>query len=114
MPFINTKVSVKITEEKEKILASRLGKAIKCFPGKSEAWLMLNFEDNCKMYFQGNNTKPSAMLEISIYGSCTASACNVMTAEVTKIISEELAVPPDRIYVKYSATEHWGWNGSNF
>lgn len=114
MPFINTKTTVKISDDKEKRLAARLGSAIKNFPGKSEAWLMLNFEDNCKMYFQGDNSRPAAMIEVSVFGTCTAAACNAMTAEVTDIISGELDIPADRIYVKYSETKNWGWNGSNF
>ena len=46
MPFINSKVSVTISGEKEKELKCRLGEAISVIPGKSESWLMLNFEDN--------------------------------------------------------------------
>ena len=45
MPFINSKVTVKISEEREKELKSRLGQAISVIPGKSESWLMTGFED---------------------------------------------------------------------
>ena len=37
-----------------------------------------------------------------------------MTAAVTQILSEELSLAPDRIYVQYEEVNHWGWNGSNF
>lgn len=36
MPFINSKVNVKTTEEQQKELKTRLGKAISIIPGKSE------------------------------------------------------------------------------
>ncbi len=45
MPFIDSKVSVKITEEQEKELKTRLGQAISLIPGKSENWLMTGFEE---------------------------------------------------------------------
>ena len=45
MPFIDTKLNIKLTEEKEIALKKRLGEAIATFPGKSEYWLMLNFSD---------------------------------------------------------------------
>ena len=53
MPFINSRVTVKLSDEKEESIQSRLGKAIELIPGKSEEWLMLGFEDNYKLYFKG-------------------------------------------------------------
>ena len=43
MPCIQTKVSVKMTEQQEKTIKTELGKAISLIPGKSENWLMLTF-----------------------------------------------------------------------
>lgn len=37
-----------------------------------------------------------------------------MTEALTKILTEALSVPADRIYVRYEEVSHWGWNGSNF
>ena len=111
MPFINSKVSVKITEEQEKELKSRLGEAIALIPGKSESWLMTGFEDE---YFRGDNSQPVAFIEVSVYGSANSAAFSKLTAEMTKIFGEVLGIAADHIYVKYSATSDWGWNGSNF
>ena len=52
MPFIGNKVTAKISEEKEKIIKEKLGKAIELL-GKSEEYLMVGFEDNYKLYFAG-------------------------------------------------------------
>ena len=49
MPFINTKVTTEITKEKEEVLKAELGKAITLI-GKGEAYLMLGFEDNCRLW----------------------------------------------------------------
>ena len=73
MPFINTKVNVKITEEQERLLKGELGKAISLIGGKSESWLMLNFEDNNRMYFKGKNEYGIAFIEVKIYGRATAA-----------------------------------------
>ena len=53
MPFINVKTNTTITNESELKIKSQLGEAIKLI-GKSEAWLMINFEDKQKMYFRGD------------------------------------------------------------
>ena len=37
-----------------------------------------------------------------------------MTAAVTKIVSEELEIPAQRIYIQYEECSYWGWNGNNF
>ena len=114
MPFINTKTSVKITDEKRTEIKSLLGQAIRLIPGKSESWLMLGFEDNIKMYFKGDDSAPTAFIEVKIFGSASASDYDKLTAKITEIFNSTLAIPSDRIYVKYEEVEHWGWNGSNF
>lgn len=113
MPFINTKVNVSLTPEKKDSIAARYGKAASII-GKSESWLMLGFEDNCSLYFRGDKNAPIAYVDVSIYGSSSPSAFSKLTAEITKILGDELSVSPDHIYVKYSPVPDWGWNGGNF
>ena len=114
MPFINTKVSVELPKDKEASIKEKLGKAIALIPGKSESWLMLNFEDNCRMYFRGNGSQPAAFVEVKVYGGSNAAAFSQLTEAITGILNEELGIAPDHIYVQYQPTEHWGWNGANF
>ncbi|MBQ7500546.1 MAG: hypothetical protein IJT91_06595 [Clostridia bacterium] len=114
MPYISTKTTVSVSKEKETVLKEKLARALEKTIGKGEAWLMLSFEDNVRMWFKGGNSAPCAMIEIKIFGSASASKYEAMTAEVCRIMNEELGVPSDRVYVKYEECEHWGWNGSNF
>lgn len=114
MPYIQTKVNVKITQQAETALKVKLGQAITNIPGKSEQWLMLSFEDQATLYFQGSNEQPTAFVEVKIYGKAAPTAYDRMTAEITGILQEELGISPDHIYVKYEETSYWGWNGHNF
>lgn len=114
MPYIVAKVNVKISKEKEEALKKRLGQAIALIPGKSENYLMLSFEDGCKLYFGGKNNIGIAFVEVKLFGKAGNSVYDSMTAEITKIINEELGISPSAIYVKYEEVAHWGWNGSNF
>lgn len=114
MPFINSKVSVSLDDKKRETLKTELGKAIEIFPGKSEHWLMLNFEDNCSLYFQGDNSKPVAFIEVKVFGKITADSAEKMTKTLCDLFQKELAIPKDRIYVKYEEVNFWGWNGANF
>ena len=114
MPFIETKLNIRLTPEKEANIKEKLGKAISLFPGKSEYWLMLRFEDNCRMWFRGYNSFPIAMVQVQLFGSAEAAITEQMTAEICRILSEELSVQPDHIYINYSFSETWGWNNENF
>lgn len=113
MPFINTKYSQQITPEQEEQLKTELGKAVAII-GKSENWLMLNFEQNCSLYFGGEKAEKIAFVDVSIYSSAVPSTCNMLTKEICRLYGEVLGIPADKIYVKYSAAENWGWNGGNF
>lgn len=114
MPYIDSKVSIKITDEQEKELKTRFGKAIELLPGKSERWLMTGFADNYHLYFGGDNSRPTAYVEVSILGEGDGVSFNALTAEITKIFGEVLGIAPELVYIKYSGTQYWGWNGSNF
>lgn len=113
MPYIHTKTNVRISAEKEIVLKEKLGKAISEFPGKSEYWLMLNFTDNCHMWFRGYNNVPIAMVEVKIYGHAEADVCNRMTGIICRLFHEELNIPQEYIYVNYTFFDTWGWNGEN-
>jgi phenylpyruvate tautomerase PptA (4-oxalocrotonate tautomerase family) len=112
MPLITTKVSTQITQENEVSLKSKYGKAIELI-NKSESWLMVEFQDNCRMYFKGDNA-PSAMIEVDLFGKAADSGYDALTEKLTEIVEAELGIPKSRIYVKYSEIDHWGYSGFNF
>ncbi len=114
MPFINTKVNISVSEKQETEIKTALGKAISLIRGKSENWLMLNFEDNCRLYFRGDKTMPSAFIEVKIYGSASAKEYDDLTTKITEIISSVLNIQSSQIYVKYEEVEYWGYSGHNF
>lgn len=114
MPYIRTAVSTKITHEKEITLKERLGKAISLIPGKSEGSLMLEFNDNCHLYLGGKNDTPIGFVDVKLFGASTKEAYNSLTAEICKILEDELEIPQNKVYVKYDEVFNWGCNGKNF
>jgi phenylpyruvate tautomerase PptA (4-oxalocrotonate tautomerase family) len=113
MPFINVKTNTPVPANKAEAIKAALGQAITAIPGKSEHWLMVGIEPEQLLWFQGSDA-PAAMVEVSVFGSASPSACDEMTSRVCSILSDELGIAGNRIYVKYAATDQWGWNGSNF
>ncbi len=114
MPFINSKISTKISDAQEKEIKTRLGEAIAILPGKSESWLMVGFEPEYRLYFKGSNSEPLAYVEVSVYGNEDPAGFERLTGKICEIFKDVLGIKPENVYVKYDATKNWGWNGSNF
>ena len=114
MPYIKLTTTAKVGADKADALKARFGKAIESFPGKTENWLMVNIEDGRRMWFRGDASADTAMVEVDLFGGVSAPAGGRMTAELCRILREELGISPDRVYVKYAGYADWGWNGSNF
>ncbi len=112
MPFININTNFSVSKEQEVAVKTRLGKAIELIPGKSESWLMVGFEGEHPLYFRGSDSERIAFVEVSVYGRVSKQAADRLTAAITDILEQELAI--QQSYVKYEEAEIWGWNGSNF
>ena len=114
MPYINLKTTKTVSAEECEALKVAFGKAIESFPGKSEAWLMVGIEDGAKLWFKGDASKDSAIVDVDLLGDVNEEASEKMTSVVCDILERELGVGADRVYVKYTGYKHWGWNGGNF
>ena len=114
MPFINSKINIKVSKEQEIQLKTLLGEAISIIPGKSESWLMLGFEDEYTLYFRGDDSKPTAFIDVSVFGNENPSAFDALSSKICKIFKDVLGISADHIYIKYEAVSNWGWNGGNF
>lgn len=116
MPVIHTHVSVPTTQEQREALKTAYGKAITAVPGKTESWLMCPFEDNMPIYFGGDDSKPAAYVEVNVLGRApiAGSVWEQMTHDIMAALEQELGIPQDRTYIRYTATADWGWNGGNF
>ena len=113
MPFIHVRSTTPIPAKKEQEIIQNLGTTMPLI-GKSERWLMSQCEENCHLYFQGQNDQPIAFISVALLGSAGEENYAAMTGALTRIISEALSIAPDHIYVQYQEASTWGWNGSNF
>ena len=113
MPFIDSKITVSLTPEKEESIKAKLGEAIQIL-NKSETYLMVGFEDNYDLYMGGSKLDKGAYVSVSLFGQASPSAYSEMTKVICDILSEELSIPGNQVYVTYHGVNAWGWNGSNF
>lgn len=113
MPFIDVRVSVKLEEEKEERIKSKLGEAISLMH-KKEAHTMIGFISDYKMYFAGKKMEKCAFVGVNVLYKPSSKDCKKMTGAICEILQEELKISPDSVYVKYHGVDDWGWNGTNF
>lgn len=113
MPFVEVKANFEIEEAKVLSIKDRLGKLIELLPGKSEKWLMVQVEDNKKIFFDSSADK-AILVQVDLYGKSDDKSLNTFTANISEYLESELGVSKKRIYVRYLNTDHWGYDGENF
>ena len=113
MPFIDSKITVKLTDEKKESIKARLGQVVSLLH-KSETYLMVGFDDGYDLYMGGNKLEKGAYVSVSLFGSASSADYEKMTGAICNVMQEELGIPGDKVYVTYHGVNDWGWNGSNF
>ena len=111
MPFIKAKVNCPISSEQEIELKARMGKAIELVPGKSEEYLLLEFEDNARLWLRGDHAQPIAYIEAAIFGNESHAGYPTFTAAVTKAFQDVLGIAPENCYIKYEDITSWAVGG---
>jgi phenylpyruvate tautomerase PptA (4-oxalocrotonate tautomerase family) len=113
MPYINSVVSVKMSQEQKDAVKSKLGQAINEMPGKSEESLMIVLQDEQTIYFRGKSKEKASIVELKMLYTQTLAAKEDFTRKVCEIYSQELGIPGEDIFVAFTESEkgNWGWNG---
>ena len=113
MPFIDCKISAKLTDEKKEVLKAELGKSISIMH-KPESYLMVGIADNYDLYFAGKKLENGAYVGIKAFGSPSSRDCERMTSAICGVLKDQLNIQPSSVYITYEGIKDWGWNGSNF
>ena len=113
MPFIDSKITLPVSQEKREVLKAELGKAVSIL-SKPESFLMLGFEDNYDLYMGGRKLEKGAYVAVSLFGNASGAAYEKMTAKICELYEKELGIPGNAVYVTYHGVSDWGWNGQNF
>ena len=113
MPFIDSKVTVKISDEKKEEIKTELGKLIATL-NKSETYLMVGIEDASDLWLGGKKLDRGAYVAVSLYGDAPKEAYDRLTGQICDMLSEKLGIPGSAVYVTYHPVHDWGWNGRNF
>jgi phenylpyruvate tautomerase PptA (4-oxalocrotonate tautomerase family) len=114
MPYIEVKTSVKIDENKKNALQSKMTDAVAKAFSKPKMYIMANIEEPTALFMGGKKIEKGAYVSVSLLGAATKSACQNLTQDICNILSSELGIEGENVYITYHPVELWGWNSSMF
>ena len=84
MPFIQAKLTVSIDNKDE--LQNKLSSLVsQCF-AKPSTYIMSEIQDNCDLWMGNNKLEGGAYISISLLGSTTKQACNVLSQKICEVL----------------------------
>ncbi len=114
MPLLKLHTSVQMSDDLKPKLLAACSRILAQVTGKPEAVTMVVLEKG--EFLMGGKPGPGAFVDIRGIGGLTCDVNRKLSERLCDVLSKELGVPPERIYVTFTevAASNWGWNGSTF
>jgi phenylpyruvate tautomerase PptA (4-oxalocrotonate tautomerase family) len=114
MPLLKITTNREIDPEQRSPLMAKASSRVAELLGKPESYVMVMLEHGQEMLF-GGSPEPLAYLELKSIG-LPRDRTGTLSAELCRLVTEELAIPERRIYIEFSDAERdlWGWNSTTF
>jgi len=114
MPYLKIQTNKAIDETSQNALMKKASATISAQLGKPVDYIMVAIDPPRPMIFAGNN-EPTAYLELKSIGLSASDTTDVSSA-LCNLVSEELSINKQRIYIEFTNSERsmWGWNGATF
>lgn len=114
MPVLKIQTNQELSPADKVQLLTQASATVAGMLGKPERYVMVILDHNNDMCFAGSDA-PLAYLELKSIG-LPSGKTSEYSATLSQLLSEQLKIPPDRIYIEFAdAQRHlWGWNGGTF
>jgi phenylpyruvate tautomerase PptA (4-oxalocrotonate tautomerase family) len=114
MPLLKITTNQPLDQVRMAELLKHTSESVAAILGKPERYVMISIEANPHMLFAGSDDA-LAYLELKSIGLPDDQTKDISHA-LCQLIAQQLAIPPERTYIEFSAAERhlWGWNSSTF
>ncbi len=114
MPYLKIQTNITIEPATEQVILKQLSETVANELGKPERYVMVVLEAGKPMFFAANSD-PAAYLELKSLGLAEETTPS-LSATLCGAVSQQLAIPGDRIYIEFSSPPRhmWGWNNATF
>lgn len=112
MPYICVNTPAKMSDSQKVELKTRIGEKISIINGKVEARLMVQVNDECDLFFAGEQSDEIAFVEIRLFRQAEFCEKQKFIETVFDILNDMMSINKAKSFM--SVTEHleWGSNGT--
>jgi hypothetical protein len=112
MPYIDVKMSIKLSDQNKDDLKAKLGELITLIPGKTEAVLMIGINDGYTLYFSGQKKEKVAFMEVKLFKESAFEFKAEFTRKVFEFFEKEYGITGDNLFLTFGEYESWGVKGA--
>jgi len=110
MPYVGIKTTANLSDAQKDKLKSELGRLISIIPTKAESGTLIDFSGGHSFYKAGVKVE-GAFIDVRLFHKSELEPKKKYTAEVFSLLSRELGIKNENMYLNISEFENWGSNG---
>ena len=110
MPYIAINTDLKLSDAQKEKVKTELGRLITIIPTKTEAVTMIDFSD-CRTFYRGGVIISGAFIELRLFHKTDFEAKKKFTEETFEMLSRELGLKKENMYLNILEFENWGSGG---
>ena len=111
MPYIAVNTSQKLSDAQKDKIKAELGRLIAVIPTKSEVVTMVDISDARTIYKAGEKID-GAFVDLRLYKKSEFGAKKKYTEEIFGLLSGELGIKNENVYINIFELETWGADGT--
>ena len=111
MPYVAINTSEKLSGAQKEKIKAELGRLITIIPTKTEAGTLVDFSDSRTIYKGGQNVS-GAFIDIRLFHKADFESKKKFTEETFEMLSRELGLKKENMYLSISEFENWGTAGT--
>ena len=111
MPYIAINTTLELSAAQKEKIKTELGRLMPIIPTKTEAGLMIDFSGSRTIYKAGVEVS-GAFIDLRLFRKSDFEPKKKFTEETFEMLSRELGLEKDNMYLNISEFEHWGSGGT--
>ena len=111
MPYIALNTTVKLSAAQKEKIKAEFGRLITLIPTKNEAGLLVDFSGDRTIYKAGKEVS-GAFIDLRLFHKSDYEPKKKFTEETFEMLSRELGMSKDNLYLTIMEFENWGSAGT--
>ena len=111
MPYIAINTTLNLSESQKEKIKAELGRLIAVIPTKNEAGLLVDFSGSRTIYKAGENVS-GIFIDLRLFHKSEYEPKKKFTEETLSMLSRELGVKKENMYLTIMEFENWGTGGT--